>query len=273
MMVEDQGNEQRIIAVIPARYQSTRFPGKPLVEIHGKPMILWTLGRTLSADCVDHAIVATDHPDIYRVVTDAGGTAVMTPTDLTSGSDRVATAIRDIPGMFIINVQGDEPVIEPSAIDAAVKALHADSEAVVSTLAARIRTGRELWDENVVKVWVNRKNQAVTFSRIPVPYPGNRMQSDCFLKSTHFYRHIGLYVFRREYLMEFTRSDPCEAERIENLEQLRILDAGQTIHICEIESASPGVDVPKDLVDIELYIRDREILFPSQAFEKNGVED
>jgi 3-deoxy-manno-octulosonate cytidylyltransferase (CMP-KDO synthetase) len=233
-------------------------------------MILWTLSRVTAAKTVTSALVATDNADIAAVVRSAGGTVIMTSADLPSGSDRVAAAVTNIAADIIVNIQGDEPLIDPLHIDAAVKALQNDAKASVSTLACPIASVRELWDENAVKVVVDSTGRAVYFSRMPIPYPGKSSREP--IDHTLYLRHIGLYAFRREYLFEFTQGQPCWTEKVERLEQLRILHAGGRIAVALVDRASPGIDTPEDLARLEEYLRMNEIKGPGSVMcfkEKN----
>ncbi|MBN1356872.1 3-deoxy-manno-octulosonate cytidylyltransferase [bacterium] len=260
-----------VVVVIPARYASTRFPGKPLALIHGTPMILWTYNRASAASCTNRIVVATDHEDIYDTVRKAGGEAVMTATDLPSGSDRVAVAASGIDADIVVNIQGDEPVINPGFIDAAVEILLGDPGSDASTLAAGIRSYEELWDENTVKVLIDRFHRAIYFSRAPIPYPGDRCRTGPIPDGDRFYRHIGLYAYRRSLLMEIPRMEQSRAERIEKLEQLRLLDHGRNIAVREVPLGGPSVDVPGDIARVERYIAEHEIALKAVSKNTNGA--
>ncbi len=259
--MESYGNiqQQFVIAVIPARYGSIRLPGKMLLDIAGKPLILHTLAQAEKAANVSRAIVATDDKRIFDVVTQSGGEAVMTSPDHRSGSDRLAEVAETLPaGSIIVNVQGDEPTIAPSTIEAAVDALLADESADMSTTCEPIT---ELWDEllngNVVKVVVGDKGYALYFSRSPMPWPREaalRYGGDPNVAIANepellgqFRKHTGLYVYRREYLLKFAKMPPTTLEKIEMLEQLRALENGAKIRVVEVSEHSIGVDTPEDL--------------------------
>ena len=212
--------QQNVIAIIPARYASTRLPGKMLREIAGKPLIVRTMERAISATSVSRVIVATDDERIARAVTDAGGEAVMTSAGHVSGSDRVAEVAASLPeGSIIVNVQGDEPMISPETIDRAVGALVADPAADIATVCEPVTS---LWEEvmsfNVVKVVVGADGNALYFSRSPMPFPreavlrhgslSDAIEAEPELLSL-FRKHTGLYVYRREYLLEFTKLPPA----------------------------------------------------------------
>ncbi|MBV9241077.1 MAG: 3-deoxy-manno-octulosonate cytidylyltransferase [Acidobacteria bacterium] len=252
--------EQSIIAVIPARYSSTRLPGKMLREIGGKPLILHTLDRARSAKTVDRVIVATDDERISNVVSQAGGEAVMTSPDHRSGSDRIAEVAKELPeGSIIVNVQGDEPVIRPETIDVAVQALIDDPRADMSTTCEPIT---DLWGEllngNVVKVVIGEYGYAVYFSRSPMPWPreaslrhggdpNHAITEEPELLREHYHKHTGLYVYRREFLLQFASWPQTRLEKWEMLEQLRALEHGAKIRVVDAVGTSIGVDTEEDL--------------------------
>ena len=239
-----------VLAVIPARFGSSRFPGKPLALIQGKPMIVWTLERTLKAISIDKVIVATDDDRIFNVVVDVGGDAVMTPSNLPSGTDRVAWVSQKYDYEIVVNVQGDEPLIDPNSIDLAVDALIKDRASVMSTLATPIKSSEDLWDRNIVKVIVDSFGRAIYFSRAPIPF---HLQGDSvdLLKNGVFFRHLGLYVYRCAFLEQITKTPMNWIEKVESLEQLRVLGIGGKIHVRIVEKATPSVDTPEDLEKIE----------------------
>ncbi len=222
------------VAIIPARYNSTRFPGKPIVEIDGKPLIEHVYRRVEQARLVSRIVVATDDERIRRAVERFGGTAVMTRNDHSSGTDRLAEAANDLtPDTLIVNVQGDEPMIEPPVIDSAITAaLSGDADMV--TLMTRLDPS-QADDPNRVKVVVDRHGHALYFSRSRIPSKGTT------------FLHIGLYVYRVHFLRTFTKLDPTPLERSERLEQLRALEHGYRIRAVEVESESWGIDTPEDL--------------------------
>lgn len=241
------------MAVIPARYHSSRLPGKPLVEIGGRPMIEHVYRRAARAPSVEAVIVATDDERVVRAVEAFGGTARMTSPAHRSGSDRLAEVAADLDCAIVVNVQGDEPLIDPQMIEEAVAPLAADSRLQMCTLCRRITDPRDYYDPNVVKVVVGADGFALYFSRAPIP----------FVRSTEApaaaeggwspkgeavaYEHIGLYVYRREFLLAFTRLEPTPLERAEALEQLRALEHGTRVRIVETTRESIGVDTPEDL--------------------------
>lgn len=232
----------RALAVIPARYQSSRFPGKALHELAGKPMIQHVVERTARARTVARVVVATDDERIASAVRRFGGEAVMTRGDHRSGTDRLAEVAAREPAPIFVNVQGDEPLIEPAAIDLAVETLAADPNVTIATLATPILTAAALLDPNIVKIVMDFDSNALYFSRSPIPF----LRDAAPAASPHHFKHIGLYVYRREALTEFPTLPPGELERDEQLEQLRWLENGYRIRVAVSEYDSLSVDVPED---------------------------
>ncbi|NOT47088.1 MAG: 3-deoxy-manno-octulosonate cytidylyltransferase [Acidobacteria bacterium] len=248
---------QNVIAIIPARFASTRLPGKLLLDVCGKPLILHTLERAAAAGTVARVIVATDDDRIFKVVTESGAEAMMTSPDHQSGSDRIAEVAAKLPeGSIIVNVQGDEPLISPETIDRAVEILIGDPDADVATICEAIETATDVFSPDIVKVVANESGDAIYFSRSPIPFlrdEVNRAGGLAFaLKDDpgllrHFKKHTGLYVYRREFLLRYAKMPPSRLERAEMLEQLRILENGGKIKIVEVAASSIGVDTTKDL--------------------------
>jgi 3-deoxy-manno-octulosonate cytidylyltransferase (CMP-KDO synthetase) len=223
------------VAIIPARYNSTRFPGKPVAEIEGKTLIEHVYRRVQQARLVDDVIVATDDLRIARAVEQFGGCVQMTRNDHASGTDRLAEAAAKMaPDAFVVNVQGDEPMIEPSVIDSAIVAARQGGADIV-TLMTRLDDPEAIRDPNRVKVVTDRQGFALYFSRSRIPSGGT-----CFL-------HLGLYVYRVSFLKRFTELDRTPLEAAERLEQLRALEHGYRIRVVEVESESWGIDTPADL--------------------------
>lgn len=258
--------QENVVAVIPARYASVRLPGKMLLEVAGKSLILHTLGQAMKARTVARVIVATDDERIFEAVQANGGEAMMTSPDHSSGSDRVAEVAVSLPeGAIIVNVQGDEPMISPDTIDAAVAALISDEHADIATTCEPIVS---LWDEllngNVVKVVVAENGNALYFSRSPMPWPreaANRYKGDPNAAIDAepellrlFRKHTGLYVYRREYLLRFTELPQSRLEKVEMLEQLRALENGARIKVVEVNERSIGVDTPEDFERVKRLI-------------------
>ena len=241
---------EQVIAVIPARFGSTRFPGKPLAPIAGKPMILHVVERVRRALSVSRVIVATDDDRILDAVMLAGGEAVMTRSSHATGTDRLAeVAEREIAPLYV-NVQGDEPLIEPAAIDAAIAVVRGNDRIEIGTLAVPIRKPRHILDPNIVKVVLDAEDNALYFSRAPIPH--YRGDGTAPLPGTTLHRkHLGIYVYRRAALLRFPQLPPGRLERLEQLEQLRFLEHGWRIRVGLTEHDSLSVDVPADVARIE----------------------
>jgi 3-deoxy-manno-octulosonate cytidylyltransferase (CMP-KDO synthetase) len=244
------------VAVIPARYDSTRLPGKPLLPMAGKPRVVWVAERASLARTVSRVIVATDDTRIREAVEAAGFEAMMTRSEHASGSDRVAEVAQNIDAEIIVNVQGDEPLIEPETIDRAVDALRADSEAMMATTSEPIDAAADVFSRSVVKVEIDDQGRAISFSRNPIPFPNQAVEKHGSIEAAlanepallfSFRKHTGLYVYRRKFLLEFSGWPPSVFERAESLEQLRALDHGVTIRVVEAAAPSIGVDTVEDL--------------------------
>ncbi|QQS32919.1 MAG: 3-deoxy-manno-octulosonate cytidylyltransferase [Acidobacteriota bacterium] len=257
--MEHHGNlsSQNVIAVIPARYSSTRLPGKMLAEIGGLPMVVLTAKRAVKASLVDRVIVATDDDRVAQAAAAHGFEAVMTSPYHASGSDRIAEVAEGLPaGSIIVNVQGDEPLISAETIDHAVEAM-LRSDADIVTTSESIDSVDDIFDSNIVKAVVGEDGNAVYFSRSPVPYLRDAamlhggdlrkaLMSEPQLLSA-FRKHTGLYVYRREYLLEFTKMPQSRLEKLEMLEQLRALENGARIMVVNALERSIGVDSEADL--------------------------
>ena len=233
------------IAIIPARFQSTRLPGKPILEIQGKTLIEHVYRRVQCAKSIDRILIATDDERIAGAVRKFGGEVVMTRPDHQSGTDRLAEAAEQLPSdTMVVNIQGDEPLIEPDVIDRAVAAArHRDAQIV--TVMTPLSDPAAIADPNRVKVVVDRNGFALYFSRSPIPH-GSHGPSGGPSSGTTFL-HLGLYVYRVEFLKDFTRLDQAPLEIAERLEQLRALEHGFRIRVVEVESESWGIDTPADL--------------------------
>ncbi len=229
-----------ITAIIPARYDSTRLPGKALADICGKTLVQRVYERTAQAETVARVAVATDDERIKAAVEAFGGTAVMTSPEHKSGTDRVAEAAEKFGGDIIINVQGDEPFIEPDIIDSAVKKLIGDDGIVCSTAASPIRDEAEFNDPGAVKVVLDLQGRALYFSRSPLPFYRDSGFGGAWL-------HAGIYCFRRDFLMTIPGLEQTALEKAEKLEQLRILEHGYEIGVVIGDYRSFGVDTPEDL--------------------------
>ena len=241
-----------IIAIIPARFGSTRFPGKALADLAGKPMIQHVYERTCAATLVSRAIVATDDNRIADAVQQMGGEAIMTSTAHETGTDRLAEVARGLDADLIVNVQGDEPLIEPAMIDQAIEPFLIEPGLRMGTLKSRIRNLHDFLSPNVVKVVTDTDGYALYFSRSPLPFFRDKWHD---LKNEAFetgrllcFKHVGLYVYHRDFLLQFAAMPQTFLELSEKLEQLRALEHGEKIKVVETSFESLGVDTPEDLV-------------------------
>ncbi len=239
-------------AFIPARLASTRLHAKPLADIGGKPMIQWVYERAQAASLVSRVTVATDDLSIKDAVLAFGGRAVMTSEAHRSGTDRIAEAAAESDAQVIVNVQGDEPLIEPDVIDAAIRPLLEDPALDISTLKTRIELEEEFHDPHAVKVVTDSEGFALYFSRSPIP--NHKAFEDPFAEVKP-YKHIGLYVYRRDFLLKFSSLEPSRLEGIEKLEQLRALENGFRIKVVESEFSAISVDTAEDLEKVRNIIR------------------
>jgi 3-deoxy-manno-octulosonate cytidylyltransferase (CMP-KDO synthetase) len=238
-----------VLGVIPARFASTRFPGKALAVIAGKTMLQHVCQRAVEARSLSRVIVATDDPRIFQEARRFGAEVRMTSPDHPSGTDRVAEVASVEPADLVVNIQGDEPLIDPAAIDAAVNGLLRRTDAPMGTLKKRIEDPRELSDPHVVKVITDLAGDAIYFSRSLIPFPRGE-------QAPH-YKHVGLYVYRREFLLGYSRMPVGPLERAEKLEQLRALENGHRIHVVETTYESLGVDTPEDLERVSKLVEAR----------------
>jgi len=245
-------SSQKIIGVIPARYSSTRLPGKPLVMIGSKTMIERVYCRCLNSQLLDAVIIATDDEMIVEEVRRFGGTAILTAPEIATGTDRCFEAIKQSfpDAEIVVNIQGDEPLIDPSVIDTCINALLLDPEAVCSTPVARLSDPAELNSPNCVKAVFDKHGRALYFSRSTIPYIRNA-SAECI-----HYKHIGLYAYRHNFLKLFVSMEQTAMEKVESLEQLRILSNGYKIHCCPVEYDVIGVDTPEDLERVRQILCD-----------------
>ncbi len=239
----------RAVGVIPARWGSTRFPGKSLALIAGKPLILWVLERARQARALDDLLVATDDERIQRVVEAAGCRVVMTRSDHPSGTDRIAEAVQGIQADVVVNIQGDEPLIEPALIDELAGVLKSGASWDMATAASPIRSTEERDSPAVVKVVWDHEGRALYFSRSLIPF--ERDVPALPRKAPLHWRHIGIYGYRRAFLEQLVRHPPCVLEEAEKLEQLRALHLGARIKVLQTESFGLGVDLPEDVAKAE----------------------
>lgn len=231
----------QVVAIVPARYESTRLPGKPLALIDGKPMIRHVYERARAVALVERVLVATDDARIADAVRGFGGDVVMTSAAHQSGTDRIAEVAATLDAEIVVNVQGDLPFLDADMLGATITLMRADSVLPMATVKTPIRDAAEMANPNVVKVVTDRDGYALYFSRSPLPYwrrPGGGILG---------YKHIGLYAYRREFLLTFARLAPTPLERAESLEQLRALEWGFRIKVAETTTAGVEVDTPEDL--------------------------
>ncbi len=238
-----------VTGIIPARYDSTRFPGKPLADIAGKKMIQRVYEQAAKARYIDTVIVATDDERIYDFVDSFGGAAFMTSPKHKSGTDRITETARSLKTDIVVNIQGDEPFINPKTIDEAILPLIKDRKLNVSTLACRFKNADDATDPNKVKVVFDDKGYALYFSRSVIPM---NFKS---LKDVVYYKHLGLYVYRKDFLLKFSKTPQSVYERAESLEQLRILAMGEKIKVVVSKADSLSVDTREDLKQILKHIK------------------
>ena len=237
-----------VTVIIPARYASTRFPGKPLAELCGKPMVQWVYERSSLCEAVDKVIVATDDQRIANAVVAFGGDVVMTRADHATGTDRLAEVAEGLDDELIVNVQGDEPLIDPAMIQAAVAPLLNDQSIPMGTLRTPLTSLDEFRNPNVVKVVTDRAGFALYFSRAPIPYPRDfAEQLEQRWSELATAKHVGLYVYRRSFLLDYPLLPKTPLEEQECLEQLRALEHGYRIHVATTDLFGQGVDTPDDL--------------------------
>jgi 3-deoxy-manno-octulosonate cytidylyltransferase (CMP-KDO synthetase) len=230
--------------IIPARYQSSRFPGKALAPILGKPMIQWVYEGASQARLIDRIIIATEDERILKSALGFGAEAVMTSARLRSGSERAAEVAQGLTNELIINIQGDEPLVTGKMIDLLVEGLQGETIPMAS-LMAKVYDISVIHDDHIVKVVVDEKGEALYFSRAPLPY-----KSPDF-----FYQHIGIYGYKKDFLFQFARMKPTRLERVEKLEQLRALERGFKIKMIEIPFPTLSVDTPQDIIRVEKFLK------------------
>lgn len=257
-----KNHQQKVIVIIPARLHSTRLESKLLLPLNGQPLILHTLEQAKKARNTDRVIVATDSEKILRIIEESGNEAVMTSPNHQSGSDRIAEVAESLPvNSIIINVQGDEPTISPRTIEAAVGAILTDENVDIATTCEKIEDYRDVLSSDVVKVVTDKNNFALYFSRSPVPFPREAVKKygsleNALLEDSNliklFRKHTGLYVYRREFLLKFTKCEQTNLEKTEMLEQLRALENGAKIKVVEVAESSIGVDTAEDFERVKL---------------------
>lgn len=244
----------KFVGIIPARYASSRFPGKPLALIGGKPMIQWVYERSLKA--LDHVVVATDDERIYQCVEDFGGNVVMTSPNHNTGTDRIAEAATLLPECYdvVINIQGDEPFIHPQQIEALKQCFEKPATDIATLIRPfpKTTTFEQLSNPNTPKVAITRTGEAMMFSRSIIPYLRG-IEQDQWAQTNQYYAHIGIYAYRTDILMKITKMERTPLEKAESLEQLRWLENGLTIQTAITHSITHGIDTPEDLADANLH--------------------
>ncbi|MGD0962818.1 MAG: 3-deoxy-manno-octulosonate cytidylyltransferase [Candidatus Acidiferrales bacterium] len=243
----------KVLAVIPARQASVRFPGKPLANIAGRPMIQHVVERVRQAESVDRIVVATDEDAIKKAVEGFGGEALLTRRDHRTGTDRVAEVAAHTAAEIYVNVQGDEPLVDPGTIDSLVAAMNEDPAVQIATPCSAISQPNDIMDPNIVKVVRDFDGNALYFSRAPIPWVRETSKTAV----ARHWKHLGLYAFRRAALLEFPTLPPGELERVEQLEQLRWLENGFHIAVVETEYDAISVDVPADVTRVEKLLAAR----------------
>lgn len=241
-----QGQTLKVIGIIPARFGSSRFPGKPLVKILDKTLIQHTYENALRCQALESLIVATDDTRIFDHVSGFGGKAIMTSDKHLTGSDRLAEVIKSSPEYahsdIVINIQGDEPCLNPLSIASVISLLKQDPHAVMATCATPIHSSEEIANPSIVKCVLDQSHHALYFSRSPIPYNKTKAQ---------FLRHMGLYAYRRDFLLTYQSLTPTPLQLAEDLEQLKVLEHGYRIKVAIVEEFSIGVDTPADIQKVE----------------------
>jgi 3-deoxy-D-manno-octulosonate cytidylyltransferase len=247
----DMSNKMKIIGVIPARYQSSRFPGKPLALILGKPMIWWVYQQCIKVPELDEVYVATDDERIYKTCEQLGMRVVMTSEQCHTGTDRVGEVAEKIAGDLYVNIQGDEPLIEPQMISDVI-GIFRDEKVYYGSLRKQITDEEEISAQSTVKVVVDKNEDALYFSRSVIP---SNVKDG---RLARVYRHVGIYAYKREFLQTFIQLPPTELEAGEGLEQLRALENGYKLRVHETQFDTIGVDLPEHIPMVEKLIRSRD---------------
>jgi len=243
-----------VIGVIPARYSSTRFEGKILADIMGKPMLQHVWERAKKARALDDLIIACDDERVVEIVKEFGAKVVLTAKAHTCGTDRICEVVNPLDVRIVINIQGDEPLIQPIMIDAVAQALLDDKSVSMATIMKKIEDPAQIDDPNVVKVVVDKNGFALYFSRSAIPYRAHN--SD--INQVSYYKHIGLYGYTKDFLFTFKNTPPSNLEQIEKLEQLRVLEEGYKIKVIETKFDTVGVDTPDDLAKVKNYFQEQD---------------
>ncbi len=248
--------KKSVLVVIPARYGSTRFPGKMLVNLCGYPLVYHVYRQAKKAKCVGEVWVATDDERIQLALEPLGVPVIMTRADHASGTDRIAEVAEKRTEDIIVNVQGDEPLLPPECIDATVKPLLENEQLQMSTACRNITDPAWIQNPNVVKVITNQKGHAIYFSRSPIPYIRDEEQRQN-IKGV-YWQHIGLYVYRRDFLLHISKLPQTPLEKLEKLEQLRVLENGYSMAVVPTDYEALGVDTPEDLIHVEKILKSRD---------------
>ncbi len=245
----------KTFGIIPSRFGSSRFPGKPLANLAGKPLVAWVVEAVKKAKSLDEVLVATDDERIVAAVEQYGGKAVMTPSELPSGTDRIACAAGDFADDdILVNIQGDEPLIDPNLIDELVAKLKNDPQWSMATAVTPIRSAADFAARTVVKVVLDRNDGALYFSRAPIPCDRDHEPN---LASGLYVRHLGIYAYRGEFLRRYVAEKPCALEQTEKLEQLRALWMGARIAVVKTNDEGVGVDTPEDAERVARILANR----------------
>ncbi len=245
----------KTFGIIPSRFGSSRFPGKPLANLAGKPLVAWVVEAVKKAKSLDEVLVATDDERIVAAVEQYGGKAVMTPSELPSGTDRIACAAGNFADDdILVNIQGDEPLIDPNLIDELVAKLKNDAQWSMATAVTPIRSAADFAARTVVKVVLDRNDGALYFSRAPIPCDRDHEPN---LASGLYVRHLGIYAYRGEFLRRYVAEKPCALEQTEKLEQLRALWMGARIAVVKTNDEGVGVDTPEDAERVARILANR----------------
>ncbi|MGA0333209.1 MAG: 3-deoxy-manno-octulosonate cytidylyltransferase [Kiritimatiellia bacterium] len=243
----------KTVAILPARYDSVRFPGKMLADLGGVPVIVRTVRRALQAESLHGVLVATDDKRIFDAVAAAGHEVCMTRRDHPSGTDRIAEAAGNLDAELLVNVQGDEPWMDPALIDRLVARMHAEDAPDIGTACTPIFEAADLHNPSVVKVVRDERGCALYFSRSLIPFPRDQAAAELLNQGLYF-RHLGIYAYRKSFLERWQTLPPHPLETTEKLEQLRGLAHGARIAVIDSDQSAPGIDTPEDLEQARLYL-------------------
>lgn len=243
----------KVVGVIPARYESTRLKHKLLRSLYGKTLLQWTWESARGARLLDKLIIACDHSELEDAARKFKAEVLLTSTSHTSGTDRIAEAVRDIDAKIVINIQADEPLIHPTAIDSLVQEMLSNSNLNMATVKKSIEQKEQINNPNVVKVICDKDNFAIYFSRLPIPYCRQEKIAGVY------YKHLGIYAYTKDFLYTFKNLPPSRLEKAEKLEQLRAVEAGYKIKVIETKFDSLGVDTEEDLQNLEKILADKNL--------------